>query len=72
MKKLLLSNLIFTGAAFAVPDFPYKFKKKEDEFRLAYNEYSQELCLARLFVMSGCTYIFYSLNAGNNVQKSLN
>ena len=71
MKKLLLSILIFTGAAFAVPESPDQFKKIEDEFRLACDEYGQESCLARLIAMSGCTYVI-SLNAGNNIQKSLN
>ena len=71
MKKLLLSILLFTGAAFAVPESPDQLKKIEDEFRLACNEYGQECCLARLVAASGCTYIF-SLNSGNNIQKSLN
>ena len=71
MKKFLLSILIFTGAAFAVPESPDQFKKIEDEFRLACEEYGQESCLARLVAMSGCTYVF-SLNVGNNIQKSLN
>ena len=70
MKNFLLSILIFTGAAFAVPESPDQFKKIEDEFRLACDEYGQESCLARLVAMSGCTYVF-SLNAGNNIQKSL-
>ena len=71
MKNFLLSILIFTGAAFAVPESPDQFKKIEDEFRLACDEYGQESCLARLVAMSGCTYVF-SLNVGNNIQKSLN
>ena len=71
MKKLLLSLLLYTGAAFAVPESPDQFKKIEDEFRLACDEYGQESCLARLVAMSGCTYVF-SLNVGNNIQKSLN
>ena len=71
MKKLLLSILLFTGAAFAVPESPDQLKKIEDEFRLACNENGQESCLARLVAASGCTYIF-SLNSGINIQKSLN
>ena len=70
MKKLLLS-ILFTGAAFAVPESPDQLKKIEDEFRLACDENGQESCLARLVAASGCTYIF-SLNSGNNIQKSLN
>ena len=31
MKKLLLSFLLFTGAAFAVPESPDQLKKLEDE-----------------------------------------
>ena len=71
MKKLLLSLLLFSGTAFAVPESPDQLKKIEDEFRLACDEYGQESCLARLVAMSGCTYAI-SLNAGNNIQKSLN
>tara|TARA_B100001027_G_scaffold121993_1_gene84269 strand:+ start:643 stop:1128 length:486 start_codon:yes stop_codon:yes gene_type:complete len=71
LKKLLLLILLFTGAAFAVPESPDQLKKIEDEFRLACDEYGQESCLARLVAASGCTYIF-SLNSGINIQKSLN
>ena len=39
MKKLLLSLLLITGAAFAVPESPDQLKKIEDEFRLACDTY---------------------------------
>ena len=71
MKKLLFSLLLYTGAAFAVPEAPDQFKKIEDEFRLACDTYGESSCLSRLTAMSACTFIF-SLNSGNSIKKSLN
>ena len=70
MKKLLLSILLFTGAAFAVPESPDSFKRLEEEFRLACDKYGEASCISRFTAMAGCTFVF-SMNAGKTTQQSL-
>ena len=70
MKKLLLSLLLFTGAAFAIPESPDQLKKLEDEFRLPCDSYGEASCISRLTAMAGCTFVF-SVNSGKTTQQSL-
>ena len=70
MKKLLLSILLFTGAAFAVPESPDSLKKLEEEFRLACDTYGEPSCISRFTAMAGCTFVF-SMNSGKTTQEAL-
>ena len=70
MKKLLLSLLLFSGAAFAVPESPDQFKKLEDEFRLACDTYGEPSCISRFTAMAGCTFVF-AMNSGKTTQEAL-
>ena len=70
MKKLLLSLLLFTGAAFAVPESPDQLKKLEDEFRLACDTYGEPSCISRFTAMAGCTFVF-AMNSGKTSQQAL-
>ena len=70
MKKLLLSLLLFTGAAFAVPESPDALKKIEDEFRLACDTYGEPSCISRFTAMAGCTFVF-AMNSGKTTQEAL-
>ena len=70
MKKLLLSLLLYTGAAFAVPESPSQFKKLEDEFRLACDKYGEASCISRFTAMAGCTFVF-AMNSGKTTQEAL-
>ena len=70
LKKLLLSLLLFSGAAFAVPESPDSLKKLEDEFRLACDKYGEPSCISRFTAMAGCTFVF-SMNAGKSTQQAL-
>ena len=70
MKKLLLSLLLFTGAAFAVPESPNSLKKLEDEFRLACDTYGEPSCISRFTAMAGCTFVF-AMNSGKTTQEAL-
>ena len=70
MNKFLLSLLLFTGAAFAVPESPNQLKKLEDEFRLACNTYGELSCISRFTAMAGCTFVF-AMNSGKTTQESL-
>ena len=69
MKKLLLS-ILFTGAAFAVPENPDQLKKLEDEFRLACDTYGEPSCISRFTAMAGCTFVF-AMNSGKTTQEAL-
>ncbi len=70
MKKFLLSLLLFTGAAFAVPESPDQLKKIEDEFRLACDTYGEPSCISRFTAMAGCTFVF-AMNSGETTQEAL-
>ena len=70
MKKILLSLLLFTGAAFAVPESPDSFKKLEDEFRLGCDTYGEPSCISRFTAMAGCTFVF-AMNSGKTTQEAL-
>ena len=70
MKKLLLSLLLFTGAAFAVPESPDQLKKLEDEFRLACDTYGEPSWISRFTAMAGCTFVF-AMNSGKTSQQAL-
>ena len=70
MNKFLLSLLLFTGAAFAVPEFPDQLKKLEDEFRLACDTYGEPSCISRFTAMAGCTFVF-AMNSGKTTQEAL-
>ena len=70
MKKLLLSILLLTGAAFAVPESPDQFKKIEDEFRLECGKYGEASCISRFTAMAGCIFVF-SMNSGKTSQQAL-
>ena len=71
MKKLLLSLLLlFSGAAFAVPESPDSLKKLEDEFRLACDTYGEPSCISRFTAMAGCTFVF-AMNSGKTSQQAL-
>ena len=70
MKKLLLSLLLFSGTAFAVPESPDSLKKLENKFRLACNTYGEPSCISRFTAMAGCTFVF-SMNSGKTTQESL-
>ena len=70
MNKFLLSLLLFTGAAFAVPEFPDQLKKLEDEFRLACDTYGEQSCISRFTAMAGCTFVF-AMNSGKTTQEAL-
>ena len=70
MKKLLLSLLLFSGAAIAVPESSDQFKKLEDEFRLACDTYGEPSCISRFTAMAGCTFVF-AMNSGKTTQEAL-
>ena len=70
MKKFLLSLLLFTGAAFAVPESPDQLKKLEDEFRLECDTYGEPSCISRFTAMAGCTFVF-AMNSGKTTQEAL-
>ena len=70
MKKILLSLLLFSGAAFAVPESPDQLKKLEDEFRLACDTYGEPSCISRFTAMAGCTFVF-AMNSGKTTQEAL-
>ena len=70
MKKLLLSLLLFSGVAFAVPESPDQLKKLEDEFRLACDTYGEPSCISRFTAMAGCTFVF-AMNSGKTSQQAL-
>ena len=72
MKKLLLSILLFSGAAvaLAVPESPDQLKKLEDEFRLECNTYGEPSCISRFTAMAGCTFVF-AMNSGKTTQEAL-
>ena len=70
MKKLLLSFLLFTGAAFAVPESPDQLKKIEDEFRLACDTYGEPSFISRFTTIAGCTFVF-AMNSGKTTQEAL-
>ena len=72
MKKLLLSILLFSGAAvaLAVPESPDQLKKLEDEFRLACDTYGEPSCISRFTAMAGCTFVF-AMNSGKTSQQAL-
>ena len=70
MKKILLSLLLFSGAAFAVPESPDQLKKLEDEFRLACDTYGEPSCISRFTAMAGCTFVF-AMNSGKTSQQAL-
>ena len=70
MKKLLLSLLLFTGAAFAVPESPDQFKKIEDEFRLTCDAYGEPSCISRFTAMAGCIFVL-AINSGETTQEAL-
>ena len=70
MKKLLLSLLLFTGAAFAVPESPDQLKKLEDEFCLACDTYGEPSCINRFTAIAGCTFVF-AMNPGKTTQEAL-
>ena len=70
MKKILLSIILFTGAAFAVPESPDSLKKLEDEFRLACDTYGEPSCISRFTAMAGCTFVF-AMNSGKTTQEAL-
>ena len=70
MKKFLLSLLLFTGAAFAVPESPDQLKKIEDEFRLECDTYGEPSCISRFTAMAGCTFVF-AMNSGKTTQEAL-
>jgi hypothetical protein len=71
LKKFLLSLLLFTGAAFAVPESPDQLKKLEDEFRLECDTYGEPSCISRFTAMAGCTFVF-AMNSGKTTQEALN
>ena len=70
MKNLLSSLLLFTGAAFAVPESLDSLKKLEDEFLLACETYGEPSCICRFTAMAGCTFVF-SMNYGKTTQEAL-
>ena len=70
MKKFLLSLLLFTGAAFAVPESSDSLKKLEDKFRLACETYGEPSCFSRFTAIAGCTFVF-SMNSGKTTQEAL-
>ena len=72
MKKLLLSILLFSGAAvaLAVPESPDQLKKLEDEFRLVCDTYGEPSCISRFTAMAGCTFVF-AMNSGKTSQQAL-
>ena len=70
MKKLLLSLLLFSGAAIAVPESSDQFKKLEDEFRLACDTYGEPSCISRFTAMAGCIFVL-AINSGETTQEAL-
>ena len=70
MKKLLLSLLLFTGAALAVPESPDQLKNFEDDFRLACDTYGEPSCISRFTAMAGYTFVF-AMNSGKTTQEAL-
>ena len=70
MKKLLLSFLLFTGAALAVPESTDQLKKLEDKFRFVCDAYGEPSCISSFTAMACCTFVV-SMNSGKTTQELL-